>query len=243
MSRSAIFTFFLCGMVVYVFFKGLPRKKLKQFIITSVVLISLMALAGPNIHAIRSRIYVHKLDDLQNVKIDISAKKAGDFLINRLNIHKNYKLIEGYEGYVAKQDLESLKSILPKLLGFNEEYKVRPTAVSTMVGREIGFHVTKTATAFPRNVILFYMGGWLAVILFSIVLGTIFGLLFDLLYSKGNLIFPVFYFPLAWGFLFGQGGLIGATAFQLLFAICTYSIPILLIYIFRIVKKCGAKQV
>jgi hypothetical protein len=185
---------------------------------------------------------VHKISSLSNVGVSrISAEKAKNFLINRLNIHKNYRLIEGYEDYVARVDLESLKSILPKLLGFAKEYKVRPVSVTSIIGHKIGFIKSKTATGFPRNIILFYMGGWLAIILFSIVFGSIFGLLFDLFYLSGNLLFPAFYFPLAWGFIFNQNGLIGATAFQMLFVICTYSVPIILFYGLKTMRVCCMK--
>lgn len=238
MSRSSIFTFFLYGMVVYIFFKGLSRKKLKQFAIISIILISFVALTGQAIHAARSLVYVHRLDSLSDVKFDISMNKAKKFLINRMNIHKNYRLIKGYEDYIANLDLESLKSILPKLLGFEKQYKVRPTSVNYTIGRKIGFHGTKTATAFPRSIILFHMGGILVVALFAVIFGAVFGLLFDIFYLDGNLMFPVFYFPLAWGFLMGgSGGLIGATAFQLLFVLSTYFVPLAIFYILKMIRK------
>lgn len=243
MSRLAILAFFLYGMVVYIFFKGLSRKKLKQFTIISLILICFVGLVGQILQGFRSYTYVQRLDLISDVKFNISISGAKEFLINRVNIHKNYKLIEGYEDYMANLDLEGLKSMLPKLLGYEKQYKVRPTSVSNIAGQEIGFTISKTATEFPRSIILFHMGGGgvggvFVVALFAVFFGALFGLLFDIFYSEKNLMFPIFCFPLLFAYLMGgTGRLISETAFQLMLMIFTYFIPITIFYTLKIVRN------
>lgn len=241
LSRSFIFMFFLYGIAVYAFVNGLSRKKLKQFTMILLVLFMSLGIIGGCIHAVRSYVYIGELDKIASIQFSdhIGIKKGARFLSRRMNIHGNYKLIEGYEEYIADLDIEGLKSILPKLLGFEKEYKVRPTSAAGIAGRRIGFIKGKTATELPRNIILFHThGGILTIAMFYLIFGALFGLLFEVLYSAKNMLFPIIYFVLLMGHLAGgTGSLIGATAFQVLFSLITFSIPLSIFYTLKMSKN------
>ena len=240
MSRSFIFFFFLYGMIVYIFNSGLSRRNVIRFGVALLLLFACVGILSGYISAIRGPVLVEKrYDKIANVKFsdNISITKAARFIARRMNTHGGYKLIEGHERYVANQDLESLKSILPKLLGFEKEYRVSPTGVSNDVGRQIGFSNTHSAFVFPRTIILFHMGGFFAIAVFYLLFGALFGVLFNLFYSPKNMLFPMVYLILMLAYLAGgTGSLVGATAFQLLFKFATLFIPLSIFFTLKILK-------
>jgi hypothetical protein len=239
MSRSSYLYFCLYGISVYVFFNGLTRQYFKRFALLIIGVLVLINTFGPALHNIRSQVYVGNINSLFDQNFLRSDNKSSKFLINRLNLHGNYKLIKGHEKWIAELDYESLKSIPPKLLGFVDDYKVRPVSVSRSVGEIIGFASATTSTAYPRNIILYHLGeGILNVGIFSLILGVILSVLFHLLYSPKNIFFIVFGFPIIFSYAFGnKGALIGAMTFQFIFFMFSCSIPVIIYYLLKFSKK------
>ena len=248
MSRAFIFYFVVHGMIVYVYINGLSKRMLKRFSISLILLFVTVGLFGGLIHAARSYVYIGQLDKVWDRNIymgkTVSLGNAARFLGQRMNIHGNYKkFIEGHEDYVANRDLESLKSILPKLLGFEKEYKVGP-GISMDIGTALGFAKTHSAFEWPRPIILYHLpGGILAIGIFYMIFGAIFGSLFYILYSSRNLLFPMIYVSMALMWLYGgSASHIGITAFQLLFKFVTLFFPFGIFFCLKMLKMSVRPQ-
>jgi hypothetical protein len=219
MSRSYYFFAIFYGCLIYFFFFGVSRRFGAAAALWSAVILVLINIFGPYLHAVRSVTYVRDLDSISSV--DFEEQKSENFLIERLNVHNTYERLAGYERKIAELDYAGFRSILPKLAGFTPDYTVNPLSVSTEAGLMIGYGSEKTATAFPKNWILYHLpAGIFAVIAYTFTLGLLATLTYHLIFSPSNLLFPCLWIQGILGVVFGgQGALLAAEAFQGIFVL------------------------
>ncbi|MEW5744475.1 MAG: hypothetical protein AB1805_03400 [Nitrospirota bacterium] len=237
LSKTGVLFFAIYGIAAYAFLNALTMRRIRQFAIIIGVLLLVSIITGQYIHDVRSYAFTRNFDTAGEVEFKVSLTDSLKRFVDRMNTHGNYRFVAGNEEYLAEKDFKALKSIAPKLLGFDREYEVNPITLSYEAGIAVGLiapSVFKTATEFPRSIFLYSFGGLSAVVLFSILSGAVFGFLFDIFYKSNNLMFIIFFFLLSLGFLVkATGQFVATTVFQLLFGLITFSIPIILFFVMR----------
>lgn len=204
MSKAYIFMFVVNFAFCHLYYKGMPRFKVKLIFVglisTSLLFINYF---GNHLGAIRSYAYINQIDKIKD--IDFAAQEKGNVLMSRLNVHQMVFDFSEQAELMARLDKVALIGYLKYKIGIEDRLPIEdgkeidPGGLSTYIGTQIGYS-EKTATEIPRNYVLYHYDlGIVAVILFAIFLGLFANFIYRNIWAYGNTLFPMAWFSLIFG--------------------------------------------
>jgi len=215
LARSYYLALMLIFVFIRLFFFETKLSRLLKYLPAVAVLLALTALLGPYMHAVRSYAYIGAIERAEDLSFGTSEDAS--FIVDRLNVHGEAWSIEPVVDQAADIDRQALIGEFRKWSGLTAAYPIYPTTVANQIGLLVGYGV-KTSTDFPRNYVLFhYPMGLVAVLTFNLLLGTVYGILYKLIFVKQNVLFLVMWYPIIYSSAFGEQGAMASTfIFQLL---------------------------
>jgi len=240
-SKVVVVTFVIIYFMVYVLAGKLTMKKLNKFLIIILPISFIITIYYASLTSIYRGVSVNKnptIEDFQNIEFRATDKgKIFSRLLDRFNLHKNHKYLDGVEEFAAKLELESLYQIYLRVTF--QIFKLNPLPYwgnkleylgsDGVMRRGIG----KSANVFPRNIILYEIGGFSLIIAFAILNALyiyIFGIITLNIMNKWVGI--SIYVPFAMGYLLADGGAnIAVTIFNQIMLILSIVIIILTYYL------------